>query len=335
MISYTGRTASGMVQEMLSLNISYRTSRRTSDSDLDSTSSTPGSLGPHDSVFSLEEELDEDVLSSSVQLSNSSRSSPNHGCSGHHNSLPRAQTPQASSLSMWRMPEELYNCQEEFLPLDSGRESDRESDAESTISSFSTRSYSKESTSSSNGGGISGEENATNSRTRRQKMGRVSPELVGSKAESLRSDLGYCTLPHPPKARVNKRKGHKMPSAFKRITIIANSKKRKSVITAISSPSPGHQSSPSPVQTPTHENVSWPGRRQNAMRRTRLGSGKSDQIQPVIHESSYSFQVQSVAVVFRGSVKMNIACRGKCSCVDSSLDTCTYTTHLSCLRTFP
>ena len=316
MIGYTGRTASGMVQEMFSLSVNYRTSRHKSDSDRDSMPSTPGS-SQHDSVFSLEEEL-EDTLSSSLQLAGS-RGSPSHG---HHHSAPKVHT-LSSSLSMWRMPEELYDCQEEFLPLDSGRESDHESDAESTISSISVRSSSKESTSSSNGAALSSEENAT-SLTKGPKGGRFSPELGGSSSgsvmkgqlEALKSDLGYCTLPHPPRngAKAMMKKG-KMPAALKRITIIANSKKRKSVSADITSPSPAHtSSSPSPAHTPTsaapQENVSWSGRRQNAIRRTKLGSGRSDQLQPVIHESSYSFQVQSVTVVFRDSVKMDIVCRG-------------------------
>ena len=318
-IGYTGRMASGMVQEMLSLNVNYRTSRHKSDSDheRDSIPSTPGS-SQRDSVFSLEEEL-EDTLSSSLQVSGS-RGSPSHSCS-HHQSSPKVVHSLSSSLSMWRLPEQLYDCEEEFLPLDSGRESDHESqsDAESTVSSISTRSYSKESTSSSNGGGLSGEEGATNST--RQKVERVSPEL-GVKSDALRLDAGYCTLPHPPKngakALIKRRK---MPaSAFvKRISTIGITKKRKSVTADISSPSPVHKSSLSPTHTPTtatpQENIPWSGRRQKAIRLSK----RSDQMQPIIHESSYSFQVQSVAVVFRDSVKMEIACRGMLACLCLSM----------------
>ena len=321
-ISYTGRMASGMVQEMLSLNVNYRTSRHKSDSDhdRDSIPSTPGS-SQHDSVFSLEEEL-EDTLSSSLQLSGS-RGSPSHSCS-HHQSSPKVVHSLSSSLSMWRLPEELYDCEEEFLPLDSGRESDHESqsDAESTVSSISTRSYSKESTSSSNGGGLSGEEGATNSM--RQKVERVSPEL-GGKSDPLRLDPGYCTLPHPPKngakAMIKRRK---MPAAFKRISTIGITKKRKSVTADISSPSPVHKSSLSPTHTPTtaapQENTPWSGRRQKAIRLSK----RSDSLQPIIHESSYSFQVQSVAVVFRDSVKMEIACRGMLArlCLSTAPSSC-------------
>ena len=304
-----------MVQEMFSFSVNYRTSRHKSDSDhdRDSIPSTPGS-SQHDSVFSLEEEL-EDTLSSSLQLTGS-RGSPSH-CS-HHHSSPKVHT-LSTSLSMWRLPEELYNCEEELLPLDSGRESDHESDAESTISSISTRSYSKESTSSSNGGGLSSEESATN--LTRQKIERVSPEF-GGKSDTLRLDPGYCTLPHPPKNGAKApMKRSKMPAALKRISTIAiNSKKRKSVNADISSPSPAHKSSPSlgtlaPSSTAPQENASWSsGRRQNAIRRTKLGS-RSDQMQPIIHESSYSFQIQSILVVFRDSVKMEIACRGMLTCL--------------------
>ena len=313
-ISYTGRTASGMVQEMFSLSINYRTSRHKSDSDhdRDSIPSTPGS-SQHDSVFSLEEDL-EDTLSSSLQISGS-RGSPSH-----HHSSPKAHV-LSTSLSMWRLPEELYDCEEELLPLDSGRESDHESDAESTISSISTRSYSKESTSSSNGGGLSSEESATS--LMRQKIERISPEF-GGKSDTLRLDPGYCTLPHPPKNGAKARmKRAKMPAALKRISTIAiNSKKRKSVTACadISSPSPAHKSSHllgslTPTTVAPQENASWSsGRRQNAIRRTKMGS-RSDQMQPIIHESSYSFQVQSVSVVFRDSVKMEIACRGMLACL--------------------
>ena len=247
--------ASGMVQEMLSLNnVNYRTSRHKSadsDHDRESMPSTPGS-SQHDSVFSLEEDL-EDTLSSSLQVSSGSRGSPNHSCTSHHqNSQKTAHL--SSSLSMWRLPEELYNCEEEFLLLDSGRESDHEShsDTESTISSISTRSYSKESTSSSNGGGLSGEEGTTTNSTR-QKVERVSPELGGKSSDMFRLDPGYCTLPHPPKngAKAALIKRRKMPAAFKRISTIGIARKRKSVTADISSPSPVHKSSLSPTHTPT------------------------------------------------------------------------------------
>lgn len=319
-IGYTGRMASGMVQEMLSLNnVNYRTPRHhksdsDQDHDRDSIPSTPGS-SQHDSVFSLEEDL-EDTLSSSLQVSTSaasSRSSPGHSSSiSLHQNSPKIVHSLSSSLSMWRLPEELHNCEEEFLPLDSGRESDHESqsDAESTISSISTRSYSKDSSSSSNGGGLSSEEGVTNS-TLRQKIGRISPELaMGGKSDRLRSDPGYCTLPHPPKngtkAALIKRR---MPAALKRISTIGIvAKKRKSVTADISSPSPAHKSSLSPTHTPTQENnAPWSGRRQKAIRLSK----RSEQLQPIIHELSYSFQVQSVAVVFRDSVKMDISCRGR------------------------
>ena len=67
-IGYTGRTASGMVQEMLSLSTIYQTSRNKSESsDLQSPPSTPGS-SQYDNVFPLEEELEE-PLSRSLHLS--------------------------------------------------------------------------------------------------------------------------------------------------------------------------------------------------------------------------------------------------------------------------
>jgi hypothetical protein len=103
-----------------------------------------------------------------------------------------------------------------------------------------------------------------------------------------------------------------MPAAFKRISTIGIvSKKRKSVSADISSPSPAHKSSLSPTHTPTQENTPWSGRRQKAIRLSK----RSDQLQPIIHELSYSFQVQSVAVVFRDSVKMDITCRGMLVCL--------------------
>ena len=305
MIGYTGRTASGMVKDMLCFSTTYKASRIKSEMDSISLPSTPES-SQQDSVFSLEDET-EDPLARSLQLSAHKDSPSKQPNFAKVHSL-------SSSLSVWRMPEELGERQDQFLPLDSGRESDHdESDSESTISSVSSvRSFSKESeSSSSNGGGLSSEESATGSRDGQKGGGRMSPEIGGNKRrgqpDSLRLDPGYCTLPHPPRNGGTKaaRKG-KLPAAFKRISTIANTKKRKSISADISSPSPAH----TPTSTP--DNAAWSGRRQKAIRRTKLGGsfGKSDHVQPVIHESSYSFQIQSVTVIFRENFKMIIDCRG-------------------------
>ena len=289
---------------MLSLSTSYRTTRQNSDVDSESLPPTP-EPGQQDSVFPLEEES-EDPLTRSLQLS-SPKDSPCHG----NQQTPTKVHSLSSSLSMWKMPDSLEEC----APMDSGRDSDHESDTESTISSISARSSSKESeSSSSSGGGVSSEESPTSAVKLRggQKEGRLSPELSGSsQQEMLRADPGYCTLPHPSRNGGGKtsRKG-KVPAAFKRISTIANSKKRKSVSADISSPSPSHTS------TTAQDSASWSGRRQNAIRRTKLSSsfGRSDHIQPIIHESSYTFQIQLVTVIFKGSLKMDIACRGESAC---------------------
>ena len=305
MIGFTGRTASGMVQDMLNLSTSYRTTSSKPDMDSVSPPSTPGS-SQQDNVFSLDDEQ-EDPLTRSLQLS-APKDSPSHSkpLTSKVHSL-------SSSLSMWRMPEDVGECRDDFLPLDSGRESDHESDSESTISSVSSvRSSSKGSeSSSSNGGGLSSEEGAMSAVRSGQKGGRISPELGGKKTKGeqtgSRSDSGYCTLPHPPRnGAVKGVKKGKMPAAFKRISTIANSKKRKSISADISSPSGAHPT------TSLQENASWSGRRQKAIRRTKLSSsfGKSDYLQPIIHETSYSYQIQSVTVVFRDSFKTTVDCRG-------------------------
>ena len=284
--------------------LSLRPKSRKSDTNSASLPQTPES-GQLDSVFPLEEEELEDPLSRSLQMASSPVDSPLHG----GKQPVQKSTSLATSLSLWRLPEP--DSQEESTPMDSGRESDHESDAESIIS---VRSSSKESQSStcSSGGAQSSDEspNGAVKMRERRKDGRYSPDLARNRQQDmLRADAGYCTLPHKPRNGEGKaaKKG-KMPTAFKRISTIATSKKRKSVSADISSPA--HASSTAAGQ----DNASWStGRRQNAIRRSKLSStsfGRADHIQPIIHESSYAFQIQQVSVIFKGTVKMEVVCRG-------------------------
>ena len=289
-----------MVKEMLNLRSSHCLS--SADSDADSavyclSEDTPG----RDSVFEI---ADSFILDEASAVSIRRK--------GKHPTMP------TFTVTGGRVPSEMYRIQDQLVFLnehvltisDGEAESDDES-AHSLPPSFlasSRDSLGSESTSSGTSNSTSGESRSPPPNTspvgKDEKTGKSTTMKPAPAKKGL--ERGYATL----RPARNKSKAKPPSVSGSRFPFFRKKKNSEPSIMNISPPSPTSPSSP-------HDSPSKLSRNRqsrSAFRKERGSRRITKKEQPTIPESSYSFQIKTVNVVFCGSSKMEIPCRGECVC---------------------
>lgn len=297
LVGYTGRTASGMVKEMLNT----RSSRCISSADSDADSA----------VYSLSEDAPgRDSVFDSFILNGASVLSMKH--KGKRPTMP------TFTATGGRVPSEMYQIQDQLVFLnehvlavsDGEADSDDES-AHSLPPSFldsprdSLTSGSTSSGTSNSTGGESRSSTPTSPLKKDEKLSKSatmkpSSEQLAPGKKGL--ERGYATL------RPNRNKSKTKPPSVSGNRFPFFRKKKNSAPSEmnISPPSP---TSPSPQESPSKLTRNRQSR--SAFRKERGSRRITNKEQPTIPESSYSFQIKTVNVVFRGSSKMEVPCRGE------------------------
>ena len=127
------------------------------------------------------------------------------------------------------------------------------------------------------------------------------------------SDLGYHTMQRSTKKKTKSKPPPLVFRTFKRgISSIKTNGKRLT-----SSGAPATITSPSPFASlsPSSSPSKKPWARRKVVKRQSSRKPPTKLVQPAIPESSYSFQIKSVHVVFKGSYNMDVYCRGVHVCV--------------------